>query len=290
MQDKQPVTINIGSGADAHFDARMLVRDAEELRRRASLAEVRQEFEQSFANHGRFADRLSALSRTGACPADDVVAKLSELAQQWFAPNVTSAIYGHIDRLSEPLVSEATALAGLIAADPAAATDKSGPQAAVLREQMNGLDKRIDDAMGEARGLFKDLATTQGLVEQRVRGLERTARALAASGLEQAALGSGCAAFCRKVWVVGKGSGYLTISGPTLVFQPVQTTGMLFWKTDHVGGPETLDVSSGVSLTELHQPMLGDHRATLQIEPPNSMSIQLSLSREALDDLISAAT
>lgn len=289
MSDNKPATITVGSGADAHFNARALVRDAEELRRRATLGDVRQELELRFANHRAFVERLVALGRTGVCPASDAAAKLDELAQRWFAPEVSAAIYGHIDRLSEGLTAESAALANEVAADPDGLSDQTKAAATVLRERIDGLDGRIDDAAAEARGLFEDLTKAQGNVERRILGLERTARALAASSLDQAVLGLGCVTYCRKVSMTGR-AGYLTVAGPTLVFQPVQTTGMLLWKTDHVGSPETLDVSSGLSLTDLRQPMLGDHGVTLVLEPPAAMSVQLSLGREALDDLVNAAS
>lgn len=289
MSENEPVTISLGSGADAHFNARDLVRESEELKRRATLVDARKEFELCFANHRTYGERLAALRRTGVCPATDAAAKLDELAQRWFAPEVSAAIHGHIDRLSEGLAAQAASLAAEVAADPDGLSDQTKPTAAVLRERISGLNNRIDDAAAEVRGLFGDLTTAHGHVEKRIVGLERTAQALSASSLDQAGLGLGCVTYCRKVWMSGR-SGYLTVAGSKLVFQPVQTTGMLLWKTDHVGNPETLDITSGLSLTELRQPMLGDHGVTLVLEPPAAMSIQLSMGREALDDLVNAAS
>ncbi|MGZ8821776.1 MAG: hypothetical protein ACXWX1_10710 [Aeromicrobium sp.] len=283
-----PVTIAFGS-QDTHMAAREVARDLEEVRRRATLATARAEFDQLFTNHRAFQDRIAVLRTTAVCPADSLATKLDELAGQWFVPEVASAIYHRIDELSPELTAEALAIANQIDADSASLGDATNPTSVIVRERIEGLDQRVDDAVKEIRAMYQDLSGALAQIGTWVGGLERTAQAFAVTSLNLAPGDQSCVTYCRKVNLVGRGPGYLTLSGAQLIFQPVRTSGMLLWKTDQVGPPEMFAVTGGLTLTDVRRPMLGDHGVTLRQAGPTGIAFQLSLGRESLDDLIGVA-
>ena len=278
-----------GMTPGTHLDVQALVRESEELRRRASLADARAGFEKLYADQQRFHDRLAALGVTVVCPPDELAATLDTLGQQWFTPEVSEAVYRQIDQLSAGLTAEAGSIADQINADPSALADSNQPAAVIMRERIKGLGRRIDDAVREVGAMFADLTSAHGEVRQRVEGLERTVHAVGASGLDHGQLDLGCVVYCRKARIEGRGPGYVTLAGQHLVFQPVETTGILLWKSDHVGSAEVIDLSGGLTLTDVHRPIIGDHRVTLH-HGTTGASYQLALGREALDDLVSAAS
>jgi hypothetical protein len=106
--------------------------------------------------------------------------------------------------------------------------------------------------------------------------------------LDPSVLGRECVSYSRRVWLAGRGDGYLTLAGSKVVFQPLQKSGVFFRKTDQIGSPEILDVSPGLTISELRRPKLGDHGITLRQLPPGTVTIYLSLSPDALDDLIAS--
>jgi hypothetical protein len=278
-----------GMTPGTQFDVQALVRESEDLRGRASLADARAGFEKLYADHRGFQDRVAALGATVVCPPDDLAATLDALGQQWFAPEVSEAVYKQIDQLAAGLTTEAGTIADQITADPAALADATLPAAVIMRERINGLGRRIDDAIKEVGAMFADLTSAHGQVRQRIEGLERTVHAVGASGLDHGQLNLGCVAYCRKVRIEGRGTGYVTLAGQHMVFQPVETNGILLWKSDHVGSAEVIDLSGGLTLTDVHRPILGDHRVTLR-HATTGASYQLALGREALDDLVNAAS
>ena len=283
-----PITINLGSPTSAHAGLQILVRDAEDLRRRATLADGRAIFEKLYTEQRGLVDRLAALSATVVCPVEDLGVALDGIEQQWFAPDVSQAVYQKIDGTSAALTTEATAIADQINADQATLADPSQPAVAVLGERIKGLRQRIDDAVDEVRKMFTDLQSAHGQIRRRIEGLERTAKAVESSGLD-AALLPACVAFARKVKVADRGDAYVTLAGQRLILQPVKTSGILLWKSDQVGPPEVVEVTVGVTLTDVQRPFLGDHGVTLRQEPPQP-SFQLKLGKDALDDLIDAAS
>jgi len=284
-----PVTITIGSGQSAHFDAQMLVRDAEDVRRAATLASARAEYDQLFTNHRAYQDRLAVLGTTVVCPAVDLTAKLDELASHWFAPEVSGAIYRQIDQLSAGLGAEAQSITEQISANAASLDDPANPTLVILRERIKGLEERVDDATDEVRSMYKDLTAAQAQVKNWIEGMERTVQAFAAGGLTQSGPSQTCITYCRKVNLSGRGQGYLTLAGSQLIFQPVQTSGMLFFKKDQVGPPEIFEIAGGLTLTDIRQPMFGDHGVTLRQGGPGGPAFQLTMGRESLEDLVSAA-
>jgi hypothetical protein len=267
-----------------------LARESEDLRRHATLSDARADFERLYEEHGRFLDRVSALSATELCPADDLTVQLDELARYWFAPDVADALYRQIDQLGAALAGDAASIAADIDADPVSLSDATQPAAVILRERISGLRRRVADALKEVRGLFAGLTTAHAQIRHRLEGLERSVQAIQASGLDHGQLDAGCVTYCRKIHLDGRGDGYLTLSRDHLIFQPVRTSGILLWRSDHVGRAEVTDVSYGLTLTDLRRPLLGAHRVTLRQARAGGASFQLALGREALDDLLGSVS
>jgi hypothetical protein len=202
---------------------------------------------------------------------EDLRAKLEQLARRWFPPAVSREIDEELARLSRPLVTEASVVTEASASD-----------------RFDALERDIDEATEQGRALFAELGAALDDVDARIGGLERTADALKSSGLDLSVVDFECVTYSRKVWLAGRGDGFLTLAGQKVVFQPLQKTGVLFRKADQVGVAEVMDVSPGLTISELRRPKLGDHGITLRQLPPGSTTIYLSLSPDALDDLISA--
>ena len=254
--------------------------EVEVVRLKQALAYVRGEFHDQVRRHAEIRRRVAALDEPAICSVNALTKTLEDLAGRWFPPDVSRDIDDQLERLSTPLADEAAALQAEI--------DRGSGALEVLRERSRDLKLRVDDAISRGRALFVDLASALDKVETKIGGLERTADALSASGLDRTVIGLGCVSYCRKVWQAGRGDGYLTLAGSNVVFQPIQKSGGLFRKSDQIGPPEVLDVSPGLTISELRRPKLGDHGITLRQIPPGTLTIYLSLSSDALDDLIAA--
>jgi hypothetical protein len=284
------VTLSLGgeSGASAGPQAvAVLARDAEELRRLAALAKVRDELEALHETHRVCVERATALPTMGVCPATDVVADLGALGDYWFSPATVDAIYAQIAERSEPLVREATELGQHIAADAAALNDPATPASIVARERLAGLRKRIEDTERELRGLYAELASGLAAAKARVESRERTAQAVRAIAVAPAEVG--CVMYCRKVAATGRGDVYFTLTHSHVVFHPVRTSGALFWKSETIGTPEVLPLDGGLTVTDVRQPLLGDHTITLRQGGATGPGLEIWAGRQAIDDLLAVA-
>lgn len=89
----------------------------------AALADLRGELDKLHENNNGYLERATALPTMGLCPADDLVAQLTGLADYWFSPAVVDAIYGQIAARAGPLTQEAIEIAQQISAGAARLND-----------------------------------------------------------------------------------------------------------------------------------------------------------------------
>src|SRR5919204_2141586 len=90
--------------------ARLVAVDVEEVRWKATLAALRQEFHGLVRRHAEISRRLAELDDGPICAVRELNGALERLARRWFPPDVSREIDDKLQRLSAPLVQEAEPL------------------------------------------------------------------------------------------------------------------------------------------------------------------------------------